>query len=380
MFTSGGQPDLWCVVARGGGKGGGGGGSAPQVLPPIVLTDPVNGKTFIQQPGGTLNANTGQIDYTSAQDQLNAEIADRQAQEKATSDTAATQKTTDSAKAETDFQKSRQDAYDTAMTQITNKFRSVGADPTQYMDTYIKPALQRSFQSVKDLDPNPTAAFSPDLGSSIINDITSGNRTQSTNALNQTFTPNYSSTMLPDTLTSGYIGNILDQQFNPLSTQLDYAQKRGTLGGAGYKAAMDALANKRTAATAQINTLGQNILNTDRSGLDTYIKSAQDAASSQSLAGGFDPASYVTGAQGKVSDYTNQFGSALQNAVGDTKYADINDLINAGGAAQGAQNPNAANPAGKATTAIGGGPLSPDYVDPDVAAQKGRGLGSTGAF
>ena len=53
MFSEGGQLSF-TRVARGGGKGGGGGGSAPAYTPPapIVLTDPVNGKSFVQQSAG----------------------------------------------------------------------------------------------------------------------------------------------------------------------------------------------------------------------------------------------------------------------------------------------------------------------------------------
>jgi hypothetical protein len=81
-----------------------------------------------------------------------------------------------------------------------------------------------------------------------------------------------------------------------------------------------------------------------------------------------------------VDTYTSSFGGALRDAVGDTKFADISDLINAGGAVQGSQNPNAINPTGKPTTADGGGALSPAYVSDDELAKRGRGLGNTGAF
>ena len=380
MFTSGGQPDLWCVVARGGGKGGGGGGAAPQVLPPIVLTDPVNGKTFVQQPGGTLNANTGQIDYTSAQDQLNAEIAERQAAEKAKSDELAGQKTTDTAAQRTKFEGARQAAYDSALQNTIRQFQLQGADPNAYMESDILPALKRQFSSVQDLDPNPSAAFPTNLGDTIINSVTGGKRTQASNALNSIFTPTYSQNMLPDSITGNYTSDIVNQQFNPLMEQLTNAQKRGTLGGAGYQAALDALNTKKAAATNQVNTLGQGILSTDRKSLDDYISGARTSANSLSLGSTFDPSTYAGTATGKVQDFQKQFGGALQNAVGGTKFADITELINAGGAVQGAQNPNAANPTGKPTTATGGGALSDMYVDPDVESTKGRGLGNTGSF
>ena len=111
MFSPGGQPDLsFACVARGGGKGGG----APQQAPPQpqVFVDPVNGKSFVDAPRSIFSKpfQPGE----SAQDRLNAEIAERQAQEKATSDAAAAQKVTDANTAETNFQGTRQKAYDDA--------------------------------------------------------------------------------------------------------------------------------------------------------------------------------------------------------------------------------------------------------------------------
>ena len=242
MFSEGGQP-LRSHVARGGGGKGGGGGSPQQAYTPpapIVLTDPVNGKTFIQQSQGITGGQTGWMPMPgggyafippdqgsqgkSAQDQLNEEIAQRQAGEKQTSDQAKADAATKAAGAETDFQGRRQSAYDTAMQNVLQQFRGQGADPSQYMNEYINPALQRQMQSIQDLDPNPTAAFSPDLGQSIINNILSGKRTQATNAYNQTFTPNYSQNLLPDTTTGAYTGNIVNEQFDPLMQGLTNAQ------------------------------------------------------------------------------------------------------------------------------------------------------------
>ena len=183
MFSESGQP-LHSQVARGGGKGGGGGASAPAAPPaPIVLTDPVNGKSFVDT--SSMSATGGRTGYMpmpgggyafipadqgggkSAQDQLNEEIAQRQAGEQATSDQAKADAAAKAAGAETDFQGRRQSAYDTAMQSIMQQFRGQGADPSAYMNEYINPALQRQYQSIQDLDPNPTAAFSPDLGQSI---------------------------------------------------------------------------------------------------------------------------------------------------------------------------------------------------------------------
>jgi hypothetical protein len=362
MFTPGGQIDrLSFAGLRGGGKGGGGGGYAPPA--PVVFTDPVNGKSFVQGVDYWGNPTGG-----NAQDLLNQEIADRQAGEKATSDAAAQKKTADDAAALTKFQGNRDTAYNDARTNVLDQFRKAGVDPTQYLASDIDPALQRQLHSVKDLDPNPSAAFSPDLGSTIINSITGSKRTNAGQSLDKLFSPTYSTTAVPDSLTGQYTDTLLNEQFDPLNTQLGYAQKRGTLTPTGYDAALKTLAQKRSAGADTINNLGSGIIAKDRGAIDDYIGKARTDANALSLSSDFDPNVYAGGAKNLADTDISNFGGALRGAVGGTQFATLGDLINAGGAVQGANNPSAANPVG------GAAPLD----DPD--AQKKRGLGSSGAF
>jgi hypothetical protein len=265
------------------------------------------------------------------------------------------------------------------MQQVMRQFQLQGVDPQQYMASDITPALQRQFQSVQDLDPNPTAAFPTNLGDTIVNNVLSGKRTQALNQINSIFTPTYAQDALPTSALDPYVGSTVAQQFDPLSSQLTNAQKRGTLSGAGYNAALDALKQKQAGATSTVQNLGQGILSADQSGLNDYISGARTDASNLTLGANFDPDAYARTAQSKTSGYLGNLGGALQNAVGDTQFANISDLINAGGAVQGAQNPSASNPVGGPVTA-GGGSLSPAYTPDDILATQKRGLGSTGAF
>jgi hypothetical protein len=368
MFTPGGQIDLLSFAGlRGGGKGGGGGGGyAPPA--PITYTDPVNGRVFTQQ----VDPYTGQPTGPSAQDALNQEISDRTASEKATSDAAAAKKVADDAAALTTFQGNRDTAYNDARTNVLRQFTQAGVDPNQYLASDIDPALQRSLHSIKDLDPNPGAAFSPDLGTTIMNAITGSKRTGAANQLNTLFSPTYSSTAVPDSLTGQYSGTLLDEQFNPLSAQLENARKRGTLNDTGYNAALGTLAQKRSAAQSTIGDLGKTIISTDRGAIDDYIGKARSDANALNLSSNFDPNAYKTGAENLANTDISNFGGALRSAVGGTQFASLSDLINAGGAVQGATNPNAANPLG--TPALGGAAAA------DQDPNKKRGLGSTGAF
>lgn len=376
MFSPGGQPDLLTFAGlRGGGKGGGGGNNDQFASKQIVLTDPVNGKSFVQETNPYLlymQPNNGR--GPSAQEQLNAEIADRQAQEKTASDTAAAKTTADAATAETNFQGKRQSSYDDALRAVQHTFELQGLDPNTYMASDIVPRLQRQFNSIQDLDPNPSAAFGPDLANSILGDITSGVRTRATTSLNNIFTPQYSQNLLPDSTTGSFVNDILNEQFNPLSAQLVNAQKRGTINDVGYKAALDALNTKRSAAQATVQNLGSGILATDRGDIDSIIGNARTTANSLRPNDVFDPNTFSTQASSKAASDLGNFGGALRSAVGDTKFADIQDLLNAGGAVQGANNPTAANPTGGVQGS------SPFFVDPNEEAKKGRGLGNTGAF
>lgn len=365
MWTPGGQLDH--LTFAGLRKGGGGSNPYEQT----VLTDPVSGMSFTSSPWSIQHG--GQ----SASDQLNAEIIQRKNKEQADSDAAAAQKKADADKQEADFQTKKSSAYNTALTDAMNTFKNQGLDPNQYMDTYIKPAVDRQMAGIADLDPNPMGDFPTDLGSTILGTATSDARAKALGTLNQTFNPNYANTALPDTLTQPLIQQILGEQFDPLVTQLQNAQKRGTLNPQGYAAAMDTLNQKKTAAQSQIQSLGANILSGDRSSLNDVISGARSDINNMNLGQNIDPNSYVSRAQGMVGTDISGLGGALRSAVGGTQFADITDLLNSGGASQGAGNPTAANP--NALPGAGGQGTSGTTPDALLAQQK-RGLGNTGAF
>jgi hypothetical protein len=351
MWTEGGQiAHLAFVGVRGGGgKGGGGGSSAPTVAPSYV--DPVNGQVFYSPQ------------------ELNDEITQRQAQEKATTATDKQTATDTSAADEAAFQTRKGTAYNDALGAVTRAFQLQGVDPNTYMQSDIVPALTRQQNTIQDLDPNPAAAYPASFGDTLLGNLTSGKRSQATSSLNSLFTPNYANSLIPDTTDDPYIDTILNEQFDPLSSQLQNAQKRGTLTDVGYNAALSTLAQKRSAARDTVSSLGSGLITTDRGGINDLISGARSTASGIGLNDTFDPSTYGTQAQSKANDYLTNFGGALRNAVGGTKFADLTELINAGGAVQGANNPTAANPAGAAP-----------FVDPNDITNKNRGLGNTGAF
>lgn len=372
MFTPSGQLDLHNRAVFGG-KGGGGSYTEAAKLSPTVLTDPVSGKSFTQI-NDTTSPSYDATAPTAAQ-QLNDEITQRKAQEQAASDLAAQDTANKKTVSDAYAKANKTQVYSDAMQSAINAFKRAGADPNQYLASDIMPALQSRYNGISDTDTNPASAFPSNLGDTIVADALSGKRTQASNQLNSIFTPNYSNTALPDSITNDYVDSILNTQFDPLNAQLTNAQKRGTLTSAGYQAAQDRLSQKRTAAASTVQNLGQGILASDRKNLDDYISGARTDVNNMSLGSNIDPNTYSSAAQGKIDVDKGSFSGALQNAVGETKFADISDLLNAGGAVQGATNPSAANPNGSTT-----GNLSPSFVSEDELAKQKRGLGNTGAF
>jgi len=180
-------------------------------------------------------------------------------------------------------------------------------------------------------------------------------------------------TAIPDTIGDASVAKILGEQFDPLNQQLINAQKRGTLTDAGYGASLSALNQKRSAAQSTLQSLGSNIIASDRQGISDLIGRARDTANNLTLGSMFDPTTFSAEAGGLTARDLAGFEGSLRNAVGGTQFADLTDLLNQGGAVQGATNP---------VTGAGTNPLSPTGAGPtqeDLDRRK-RGLGTTGAF
>jgi len=363
MFTPGGQWDRLSFAGVYKGKGGGGGTTYTPPAP-IVMTDPVTGKSYVQQVDMY-----GQPVGESASDRLNAAIDARKAAEQTTSNVAKQEVVDTKAQDLANFNTRKNTAYNDALADIMHQFQQKGVDPTPYLESDIKPMLNRTQNTIKDLDPNPGAAYGADLGTNIINSLTEGKRTAYGDALNKIFAPSYAETNIPDSLTGNYADTLLNEQFNPLQAQLTNAQKRGTLSDIGYNAALAKLGEKRTIGQSTTGDLGKTIIGKDRGEVNDYIGNARKDANAATLSTNFDPNTYATGAKNLVDTDVTNFGGALRNAVGGTKFADYSELLNAGGAVQGATNQGPAalnNTLGQTIVAD----------DPNLK----RGLGNTGAF
>lgn len=350
----------------------GGAPAAPAPTPP-VFTDPVSGRSFM----------------TGAE--LNDEIDKRSAQEQAQSDVNKGIAAQIQGNNENMFQWDLNNGLNDATTDVNRYFTNNGYDPTPYSgdiaaairragSSIVDPAVGATTENVPSYKSTVTNSLSPNLGAQILQQINSGVQSKATNQLSNTFSPTYAADNISNDWLAPAASSVLSAQFDPLSSQLSNANKRGTLNSVGYEAALKQLGNKRTSATSTVNNLGTNILNNDRTGVDNYITGAKNDAAGLNAAtvGGFDPSKYLSGANDLISGYRNNFAGDLSNAVGDTAFSSLGELLNAGGVVQGANDPSATNP-----TAGGGGqggPVSDAFIAQQALANEKRGLGSTGAF
>ena len=341
---------------------GGGAGGGSTVAPTYV--DPVNGMSFADGSA------------------LNAEIAQRQAGEKVTSDAATAKDAQDKLEAKSKFQERFAAAKTGAATNANQYFTDNGYDPKMFA-TQLANSINTSSQNVQDLAPNPNAAFSPNLGASILAGANAGVQTKASNAVGSLFSPTYAQDNVSNSWLSPAVDSVLTSQFNPLADGLSNALKRGTLNDQGYQAALAAMGRDRTTATSTVNNLGRNILANDRTGVNNYITQAKNDAGNVNVSNydAFDPSHYASGASDLVSGYQGNFGGDLSNAIGKTSFSDLSSLINAGGVSQGATDPTATNPtAGGAPGAGSGSGVSEAYIAQQALAKQPRGIGSQGAF
>lgn len=371
-------------LAFGGVRKSGGGDPGIFQSRPLTVTDPVSGKQFTQEtnphlisagiraPG--ITSDNAQTDLSNFQAQAKAAADTKAAADKAAADTAA-------ATAESTFQTNKTNATNAARTGAVNFIQQQGLDPARF-SSQLDDALTRTAGGIKDLDPNPTGAFDPNLGQSIINNFTTAGRTRATASVNDLFSPTYSADRLQTSAIDPLVNDILNEQFNPVNTSLSFARDRGQLSPSGFAAAQDLLNSKRTAAESTVRGLGSAALTKDRTDIDSLITGAKNTAGglTASQFDTFNPATFRSQADDLVNRDLSSLGGDIRNSVGQSKFVDLSELLAAGGSAQGPSQV----PAGPGVPlgAFGGDASDPTAALADKAKRDAaqRGLGSQGAF
>jgi len=145
--------------------------------------------------------------------------------------------------------------------------------------------------------------------------------------------------LFPDTADDEIINAIINEQFNPARTQVQFARDRGNLNDVGFESALEGLEASREAAGARLQDIGGGILTGFRGQLRDVADRGFSRANAFELGGSFDPTSIGKDINTLSSDLSGRLGGAVRNAVGGEQFFNLENLITRGGIAQGAQNP-----------------------------------------
>lgn len=188
---------------------------------------------------------------------------------------------------------------------------------------------------------NPEQYFNSDAFKQGFNDYESRARRANTSQVSNAFAPGTESNLLPDSEIDNIVNTILGEQKGLASTKLGYQQKRGLLNPVGVEQANKTLENQGKAASSTLTSLGQGVLDKDRSALTDIIANAGTAASSWMLGNNdFSVSPYQQQLTEKAQRERGNLEGDVRSALGNTQLFDIPTIVSQAGTAQGSDNLN----------------------------------------
>jgi len=238
---------------------------------------------------------------------------------------------------------------------------------TQGFDTgeltpYIDDAIRQIQSSVPRGADNPNSFFNGTLEAALA--AATGAKRSAFNRDITSFAPTgFERDRITDTMDDNYIDAILGEQYSKARGFVDNAGARGVLNDQGIAAALRNIDEQKGGIRYNLQGIGGGILDEGRSAIANIANQARSGAAAYNFGEQFDPFSFSTKINDKFADFSGSLGDALRSRVTGDLF-DTSNLLNLGGAAQGAQNiklPFAAQPQQSTT-------------------EKDRGLGTTGVF
>jgi hypothetical protein len=185
---------------------------------------------------------------------------------------------------------------------------------------------------------NTSNYFDPNTVDSTLGKVQDTRRTKYTTDFSNLLPDNYADTQFGDTSDDDIINSILGEQYGSAVNRIDANKKRGVLNTAGYSSAISDLDKQKVEAGSKLQTVGGNILNTDRGQLNDIISKGKTAAGSYTLGEKFDPTSYKTQADAKAADLKSRLEGDIRSQAAPESLFDTSRSLATGGTAQGAQN------------------------------------------
>lgn len=235
-----------------------------------------------------------------------------------------------------------------------------GLNPADYQ-SLIDREISKTLGLIPSDDLNPGTYFQ-NFGSNIFNSEESAQRNAAQGRVNAIAPTGFDRIRTPDSIVDPVIGDIIGGQYNEAVRGLDAARARGTLVDSGYSGAMGSLNERRAGARAKFDPIVSSVLEGTRGAQRDVADTYRQRAAGLNLGQTFDEAGFTNALNETEAREEAALGGRIRSLAPNNLF-DIGELINFGGARQGAQNAPVVNATPR-----------------DQQRDKKRGLGTTGAF
>lgn len=176
--------------------------------------------------------------------------------------------------------------FDNAATNLQNTTNSAiaGGDNSDLLTGY-QDYINKKYS---DLGKDFRGQTTNDLIGGFVNEQTNKNKNQLQSWLNNTYggfgtTNSYLDNYWKTDADNDFNNQFLDDYYNQSMSQLETAKNRGLLNDAGYNSAMSALDRRKSAATGELNTMTDDVINNYRDDLANKVTGFQTAIDDYNL-------------------------------------------------------------------------------------------------
>lgn len=254
-------------------------------------------------------------------------------------------------------------AFDTATQDASADLAGRGLDENEFMPIIMR-ALQGARGSIPDLDPNPLSYFTGAAGGALTSER-DRRRANYTNQIDKFAPFNFADMRIGNTMDDDLIGGMVGDDYNRAILEAERQRDRGVLNDTGFAGAKSNIERQRPGINARLQDTGGGLLEEGRQTLRNRANQGRQGASMYELGQQFQPLDTQNMIDQDFTNFRTTLADRLKSKVGTSPLFDTSDLLNVGGAAQGALN----------TKNIG--ELLTKKPDEEEVA---RGLGTVGAF
>lgn len=261
-------------------------------------------------------------------------------------------------------------AYNQALSNAQNQFNQRGFDQ-QILDALnprLTSELDRVRSTIPNRDPSPGNYFSNTIADTVMDDYRDQQVRSHNQAIDRFADTGFADNLWANTADDAILNSIISENYTPAAQQINNAFRRGSLNQQGFDTAMRDLDSQRTAATSNLQNVGQGVLSGFRTDLQDIGSQARTSANNFQLGDTFNPNTYQTQIDNMFADQQGRLEGSVRQAVGNDPLFDINSIIQGAGARQGVTSGNA--------------PLLDNFYEAENQRRRGtrRGLGTQGVF